>query len=95
VSQALDVIRDPAGQRRLGNFACGEAENDGGCLFGRSIEIKPVEPQKHDHRCKRGPLVAVDKRMIARDAEAIGRSEIVNFAFAIGKFVDWPAQGRF
>ena len=88
----LDVIPDPAGQHFLGNFTGCKAEDDGGCLLRGSIEIKPVESQKHDHRCKRGPLVAVNKRMIARDAETISRREIGQFTFAVAKFVDRPAS---
>src|SRR5438874_9630830 len=89
------IVADPARQALLADFACGQRQDHRGGLRRRNVEIDFVEAKEHDDRGKRRALVAVNERMVARYAEAIGSGERCEVSLPIGKLVERPAEGRF
>jgi hypothetical protein len=51
-------------------------------------QIDAIEPQKYNHRGERRPFVAVDERVIARNAKTIGGGKDGEIGFAVGEFID-------
>ena len=90
-----DAIDKPSRQHIFAHLAGGKAEHHRRCRFRRRIEIETVEAKEDDHRGKRGALVAVDERMIARDSETVGRRQQRNFRLAVTVFIERPRQCRF
>src|SRR6266849_8399477 len=89
------VVADPTGKALLAHFAGSEGQHDGGGGLGRRREINAIEPKKNDQRCERGPLIAIDERMILGNAEGIGSGKRSEIGFAVSEFVDRPRQGGF
>ena len=64
-------------------------------LSGRHQKIDVVQTQKYDERTEGCALVAIDKRMVSRNAEGIRCRKRRKVSFAIGEFVDGTAQRKF
>ena len=79
----------------LGDLAGGKAQNNRGCRLRWCVEIHAIEPKEYDYRSEGRPLVAVNERMIARDAEAVGGRKRRNAAFAVTEFVKRSRQRGF
>ena len=79
----------------LGDLAGCKAQNHRGCRLRWYVEIHAIEPKEYDYRSEGRPLVAVNERMIARNAEAVGGRKRRNAAFAVTEFVKWSRQRGF
>jgi len=88
------MIGDPACQHVLANLAGRQSEHHCGRRLLRRIEIHSIEAEEDDHRRKRCSFVAVNERMIARDAEAVGRGQHRKIGLAVRELVPRSGEGR-
>lgn len=86
--------RDPLRQLTFCEVACGELQ-EGRDAFGiRRDELAAIEFQEKFGDDHAGALVAVEERVIARDAEGIAGGEPRERALAIDELMPWAGQGR-
>lgn len=66
---------EPVGQVGLIEVAARQGKNERDHILFRRIDAEPVQAEKQIHGLERDPLVAVYKRVIAREPESIGGSQ--------------------
>src|SRR5450631_2130788 len=89
------IVPDPAGQAFLADFAGREGEDDGCRLRFRHNEIDAVHTEEGVQCEQRGTLVAIDKRMISRNAEGISRRQFGKIGLLVRPPVFWPIERGF
>src|SRR5207248_4831884 len=77
------IIPDPAGQVFLAHLASSKGQDHGRRLCFRYIKVDAVDTEESIERQQRSTLVAVGKRMIARDTEGIGCRQLVQFGLLV------------
>src|ERR1700730_12376255 len=89
------IVSDPTGEALLIHLACCESKNHCRGAFGSDEEIDIVQAKEHDDCDESSTLVAVDKRMVAGNAEGIRCRKRSEVRFAVSEFIDGPAKRRF
>lgn len=93
--ESFAVGGNPTRQYIFTDFSCGDRKNNRcGCVLS-GIKIDAVKTEKYDHRCESGTLIAIDKGMIFRDSEPIGRCQNGEIGFPIGELIDRSRQRGF
>jgi hypothetical protein len=72
----------------LADLSRSEAKHNRCGLLRRCIKIDTILSKKYDHRGERRRFVAVNERMIARNAKSIGGSKDSEIGFAVGELID-------
>lgn len=90
-----DVCADPVRELRLTEVARGKPENGADCFGLRRDQFVPVDVEEDSKSGQRGPLVAIEERMILGQSKSVGRRQLRYGRRSVGEQILGPGEGRF
>jgi len=89
------VQAQPSGEGGFTQAAIGYGQHREHTLTVFGLQGLAIEPEKQFHRDKGGAFVAVDERVVARDAAAVSGSQVRDIWLAVTRQLLWSGQRRF
>src|ERR1035441_459566 len=87
----------PLGELFLADFACGESENGEECVFLAGINLGTIHVKKGERDQQSSALIAIDKRVIGRDAKGVRGCENSKgwLGFGVSPYISGTCQCGF
>ena len=86
------VLFHPSGEAVFIDLPGRESKDACGRMRGIGAKAKAVQAEEDDERREGDALVAIDERVVSRQAERIARRQDCKISLAIGVFIDRPRE---